>query len=113
MSDILVSIIEGIAGAVASAAEKRRVTPPPFRQWVPQDAVQQAIVPPLAVRTPAPARKTDAPAEAAQPVTTDPRVGLRRLFASPADVARAVVASEVLGPPIALRSQNPWDGPRV
>jgi hypothetical protein len=116
VSDILVSIIESIADAAATA-KARRVVPPAPRSLVrrftaapaPQSVAPPVVAPPSAARLPAsePVSPPRVPAAA-------PRVSLAGLFSGEASILRAVVAAEVLSPPVGLRArQNLWDPPGV
>ncbi|HEY1727794.1 MAG TPA: hypothetical protein VGG22_05460 [Candidatus Baltobacteraceae bacterium] len=110
MSDILVSIIESIADAAAAARARRgeeaAVLPSalPSRQAPP--AAQAAPVIPVIHR--AKPRVEPPPVQPAER-----RIEPRRLFADPQSLIRTVVATEILGPPLALRRQNLWDPPGV
>jgi hypothetical protein len=112
MSDILVSIIESVADA-AAAARARRSAPAPAPAYLverfTQDQPPQPAPPPAAKPAPAPVAK---PRPAPQ-IAPAGQIALRRLFADPQSLIRTVLAAEILGPPIALRRQNPWDNPGV
>jgi hypothetical protein len=119
MSDILVSIIESIADAAATAKARRAEAAAPAapRYLVRRFTAAQQQAPAASV----PAAPPPAPPIAAElrpvPVAAVPpsqeRVSVRKLFASPDSLIRTVVAAEILGPPIALRRQNLWDSPSV
>ena len=117
MSDILVSIIESVADAAAAAKARRdaaqaQSSPPAvpqsivrrFQEDAPPQPIEAASAPmeQIAVAQPS-------PGDAAQPR----RTALRRMFATPQRLVSTVIASEILGPPLALRRHNLWDPPGV
>ena len=122
MSDFITSLLANMAeSAIDAAAARRRAaqTNPPspivrrpspvaMQPWKPPvlepNVVLAAVEPPPA--RPAAPRKAAEPAVAAPPPRA-PGPALR-LFASPSSVLHAVVASEALAPPLALREDNLW-----
>lgn len=117
MSDILASIIEGAVEAAAAANERRRGGAKSGRRFPQPVAVapvragepaQTASPPPAPRRPGAPAKAAAAPPEPAAG-----GVDVRSFLRTPQSLIRTVLAGEILGPPIALRRQNLWDGPRV
>jgi hypothetical protein len=115
VSDILVSIIESVVDAAASAKARRaellsKAGPAPaylVKRFTQDQPPQQAPAPPpkpAPVATPSPVVPEPAPGR---------HIALRRLFAGPDSLIRFVLGAEILGPPIALRQQNPWDTPGV
>jgi len=115
VSDVLLSIIESIADAAAAAKARRVVAPAPrnlVRRFTAAPA-PQSVQPPAPVP---PNARRPVVSEPAKPLATAPapHVSLARLFAGPESVVRAVVAAEVLGPPVGLRPrQNLWEPPGV
>ena len=111
MSDILVSINESVADAASAARARRAESLPgaPAGGEQPRSAPQvRPVVTPAAVpRAPKPRAEVPAPSP------PERRIEPRRLFADSQSLIRTVVASEVLGPPLALRRQNLWDPPGV
>jgi hypothetical protein len=112
MSDALISIIESVIAARATA-KARSTAPAPaylvrrFTKAQPPAAQPAAPPPPK----PAPAVAPPRPVVAEAPPA--PRIALQRLIDGPDSLIRLVLSAEILGPPIALRQQNPWDTPGV
>ncbi|MGH7715691.1 MAG: hypothetical protein ACREML_06790 [Vulcanimicrobiaceae bacterium] len=121
MSDILVSIIENIADAAATARARRAEAisamraPAPVLQSLAQRFTQTAAEQPeYAQPEPAPPPPPEPVAMLLGPITSPTRrLSVHRLFAGPESLIRTVVAAEILGPPLALRRQNLWDSPSV
>lgn len=118
MSDIFASIIESAVEAAASAAERRRSGAPPARR-LPQPASARRVEVALpADSPPAPHAAPAAQAVKAPPLPPPPApperwLRMRGLLGSPDSLIRTVLAGEILGPPIALRRHNLWEGPGV
>jgi hypothetical protein len=121
MSDALVSIIESLAGAAAAAAERRQSK---VIRGKPALAVQPWQAPPGYPPAPpvvevAGSVPAAAVASRLQPVTppveSQPaaRLNVRGLIGGEDSLIRSIIAAEIIGPPIALRRHNPWDGPSV
>jgi len=117
MSDLIVSIVESLAGAAATAAERRRgrdvaTAPPPSRS---QPQPLNVVVPAAGATIPEPGRVAAASAVARPPKPALParRLDVRQLIDSPQSLLRSVIAGEILGAPLALRRQNLWDDPSV
>lgn len=109
MSDILVSIIESVAEAAANARARRGEAPAPRVAFAPPQAPAPAPAPAVVVRKshkPKPAAPT--PADPFAP-SGERRIEPKLLFADPQSLIRTVVATEILGPPLALRRQNLWE----
>jgi len=123
MSDLLLSLIESIAGAVTNAAENRRsqVEQQPSPQ--PAPVVRRppvAGLPAVEVTAPVrPVRATAPQTAVAVAVAEEPaeavvsRLDLRELFARSDRLIPALILAEALGPPLALRRPNLWGPPSV
>ena len=109
MSDILVSIIESVADAAAARVRRSAPVPASLVQRFTEDQPTKPAAPPPARKAP----PTTTSRAAVSPTEPAPPISLGRLFADPQSLIRTVLASEILGPPIALRRQNPWDTPGV
>ena len=114
MSDLLVSLLESVAGAVAAAAERRKDAgpPPPRRAFAPLVAAVPAAV--QAPAAPPPVRRAPRPQnahEAAPPSPAEVREGplLGPIFEDSGSLTRALVSVEIFGKPLALRGPNLWD----
>jgi len=116
VSDLLVSLIEGVAGAAAAAAERRRQGSRPLRAtrlaYRPVAAPAQTVS--VQVAPPSPPPKP----VAAQPAPTPPPPPehhglLAPIFEGPDGLVRAILAGEIFGKPLALRGPNLWDAPGV
>lgn len=118
MSDLLLSLVESIAGAVASARERQAAQaqgaaprpPPSAAPPAPARAVPMGRVAPTAA--PAAAPRPSAPALAPEGAPGRP-LDVGAMFATSDRLVQTVVASEILGPPLAMRRQNLWDAPGV
>lgn len=123
MSDILVSIIESIADAAATAKARRAEALAAMRPAapVPRALVRRFMQAPVPQQEremePMPADPAPPPAEPLvllAPAHPPARhLSIRSLFAGPDSLIRTVVAAEILGPPLAMRRQNLWDSPGV
>ena len=130
MSDLLLSLIESIAGAVTNAAENRRsqveqqpspqpapvVRRPPVAGLPAAQSVLRAVEVTAPVR---PVRATAPQTAVAVAVAEEPaeavvsRLDLRELFARSDRLIPALILAEALGPPLALRRPNLWGPPSV
>ncbi|MBV8152147.1 MAG: hypothetical protein JOY59_11355 [Candidatus Eremiobacteraeota bacterium] len=117
MSDLLVSLVESIAGALANAAENRRSANAPERPPAPMPPRTFRPAAPPAPRVTAPAVRP-APAPVMTPAAEvihahAPAVDVTAIFSHADRLLEALVISELLAPPIALRRDNRWGPPRV
>jgi hypothetical protein len=108
--DTLFSIIEAASDA------KKRTTQPVARKSAPSRPVPAAVAP---VPAPAPEAGFDElphldplPGTILAIPAAHRAGGLRGLFEDGNSLVRAVIAAEVLGPPVALREQSHWSQPQ-
>ena len=121
MSDLIVSIIESLAGAAAAAAEWRRTAgtnilrapdAPRYQAWHPREIRPPGpVVEPVskAVTQTAPLEPVPEVAAPAAALAFEPR----SLIAGPHNLLRTILSAEIIGLPIALRRHNPWDDSSV
>ena len=111
------TIIESVADAAAAAkarrAESAAKTPSAPAYLVRRFTKAQPTQPQAAAPAPVKPAPVVAPRPAVAEAPPAPRIALPRLIDGPDSLISLVLSAEILGPPIALRQQNPWDTPGV
>jgi hypothetical protein len=115
----IIVVLFGVVSSMRKSAAKNRqrsaprtIPPPPAAVAPPQRPIAQiafADVPPTITLVPAPPQVASPPpapvVAAVRPVGT----GLvRGMFEGPATLVRAIVAAEILGPPLSMQEQSIW-----
>ena len=102
--------IEGVIAAIEYAQRRKAQRAPAPAQPA---AAQAPLPPPVVVRPAAPAAAPAAPPQAPTPTVSphhSPQAGpLQSMFEDGNSLLKAIVASEVLGPPAALREHHLWN----